>query len=150
MELEPLDPREGVSVEHRFFSAPLPSLPRSRALVVKFSGCSGVGCANNVDAIYMEAVIASGLIHFSHQALVLDLQEMSYEWGDQMVRPLGAGQGHYVDADLPTAVVVSDLNREGLTSLVRDEMLADPSEWLFDTLEEALARVAEIRRESLE
>ena len=40
-----------------------------------------------------------------------------------------------------TPVVVSNLNREGLTSLVDLEMFSDPREWLFDSPELALARI---------
>jgi len=39
------------------------------------------------------------------------------------------------------AVVASELNRQGLTSLFRDELLSDPKEWLFDTLADALSAV---------
>ena len=41
----------------------------------------------------------------------------------------------------PVAVVVSDLNRKGLTSLVVQEMGADPRRWLFESIEEAALAV---------
>jgi hypothetical protein len=44
-----------------------------------------------------------------------------------------------IDAALPTAVVVSDLCREGLASLVEHEMIGEQKaeNWLFESLEDA-------------
>ena len=138
MELNPLNIREDVSVDHAYFQTQLPSPPNLDILVVRFTGQSGFGCANNSDAIYMEAMIRAGITAFDPVGVLLDLRNMAYEWGDMMVNPLCAGHQHYVDSDLPLAVVVSDLNREGLTSLVTDEMQSDPSKLLFETMETAI------------
>ena len=52
-----------------------------------------------------------------------------------------------LDGSLPLAIVVSDLNREGLTSLVKEELLEDPKHWLFESLEDALNAVdKEVKR----
>jgi len=42
---------------------------------------------------------------------------------------------------IPVAVIRSDLNREGLTSLVRDEMDENPQEWLHESLEDAVTAI---------
>jgi len=119
----------------------LPSPPHLEILVVRFSGNSGFGCANNSDAIYMNAMIRAGIAGFSCVGVILDLRDMSYEWGDMMLCPFGAGFRYYVDSDLPIVAVVSDRNRKGLTSLMVDEADTDPSTILFDTIETALDRL---------
>ena len=139
MELKPLDIRHDVSVDHAFFQAALPSPPHLEILVVRFSGTSGFGCANNSDAIYMDAMVRAGIAAFDSVGVILDLREMGYEWGDMMLCPFSAGHGHYVDSDLPIVAVVSDLNRTGLTSLMIDEADTDPATVLFDTIDDALA-----------
>ena len=141
MELTPLDIREDVSVDHAYFQTSLPSTPHMDVLVVRFSGVSGFGCANNDDATYMDAMIRAGIVSWDPSAVLLDLREMAYEWGDMMVNPLCAGHGYFVDGSLPIAVVVSGLNRDGLTSLVADEMQSEPATLLFETMDAALAHL---------
>ncbi|TWU50704.1 hypothetical protein Poly51_39970 [Rubripirellula tenax] len=141
MELKPLDIRDDVSVTHAYFQTSLPSPPHLDVLVVRFSGKSGFGCANNSDAIYMEAMTRAGITAFDSVGVILDLRELAYEWGDMMVNPFAAGHKHYVDADLPVVAVISDLNRVGLTSLVADEMQSDPTNLLFETMETALTHL---------
>jgi hypothetical protein len=135
MILKPLDIRSDVSIQHAYFEATLPSAPNVEVLVVSFWGKTGSGCANNVDATYMEAMIRAGLTSFACSGVMLDLREMAYEWGDLMQRPFDAHEY------LPIVAVVSDLNREGLTSLMRDEAEIDPATVLFESMEDALARL---------
>lgn len=146
MELKPLDIRDDVSVTHAYFQTSLPSPPNLEILVVRFTGESGFGCANNSDAIYMEAMVRAGITAFDSVGVILDLREMAYEWGDMMVNPFGAGHQHYVDGDLPIVAVVSDRNRVGLTSLVTDEMQADATNLLFETMETALKHLDDAYR----
>jgi len=40
-------------------------------------------------------------------------------------------------------VVVSDLCREGITTLVENELMARPQEWVFDDPDAAVGAVAE-------
>ena len=48
----------------------------------------------------------------------------------------------------PLAAIVSDLNREGFASLVKDEMGGVPETFLFETLDDARKRVTEIARKT--
>ena len=68
-------------------------------------------------------------------ALVLDLRELRYEWGDGRAAVLGAWP-------LPVGVVASGRNRVGLATLVRDELSDDPSDWLFESVGAAVDAVA--------
>lgn len=72
--------------------------------------------------------------------LILDLRELKYSWGDEMARTLSLPSTWY-GGDFPVVVVTSDLNRAGLTSLVRDEMFSDPNEWLADSEDEAVSQL---------
>lgn len=98
------------------------------ALVLEFSGEYGYGCKGNDDGGFMEAVstLARGL--WPARNRVVDLRRLSYQWGDWISSALGGDR---------VAIVVSDLCREGLTSLVKQEMGRNPSETLFDSLEQA-------------
>jgi hypothetical protein len=89
----------------------------------------------------MAAIIKAGLEAWGHGALIIDLRMMSYVWGDMIGQALTAGHGRYINAVFPTAVTVSDRNREGLISFVRQELDEDPKKWLFESLEDALDAV---------
>jgi hypothetical protein len=104
-------------------------------LIIAFSGR-----ADNEDEYcdafdVMPAVIHAAVSHWSPRVVVLDLRELEYQWGDWMTQTLIAAE------PLPTAVVISDRNRTGLTSLVSHEMFYHPPDWLYETLEDALAAV---------
>ena len=141
MNLKPLDIRHDVSIDHAYYETSLPSHPYLHILVVQFSGTSGFRCANNSDAIYMDAMVRAGIAAFDCVGVILDLRKMAYEWGDMMVCPFAAGSRYYVDSDLPIVAVVSERNRKGLTSLMIDEADTDPSTVLFETMDTALDRL---------
>ena len=129
------------AIECEYFTCTLPSRDYGTVLVVRFSGECGHGSRSNSDCAFMEAMVKAGLAAFRSLALVLDMRGLKYEWGDLMPRVLLGGQRQYVDGAFPTAVIASDANREGLTSLIRQEMDEDPAGWLFDDLDAALARL---------
>lgn len=133
------------SIQCRFYTCDSPTLDYGEILVVRFEGTCGYGSGSNGDCVYMAAMTQAGLTAFEPLALVLDMRGLSYEWGDMMGHVLAAGSDQYVDAPFPTAVVVSDRCREGLTSLVQDEMDEEPEEWLFESLELACQAVGESR-----
>jgi len=138
-QLRPRHLGELSDIECEHFTCGLPSRDYGAVLVVRFSGECGYGSASNSDCAYMAAMVRAGLAAFRSLALVLDMRELKYEWGDLMPRVLLAGQDQYVDAPFPTAVISSDKNREGLASLIRDEMDEKPGHWLFKDLDAALA-----------
>jgi hypothetical protein len=73
-------------------------------------------------------------------ALILDFRELAYSWGDEMVRTLDV-PSTWFGGEFPLVVITSDLNRDGLTSLLRDEMLSEPAEWLSQSEDEAIALI---------
>lgn len=94
----------------------------------------------------MGAMVKAGLEAFDSLALVLDFECLGYEWGDMMGNVIAAGAGRYLNAEFPTAVIVSDKNRKGLTSLVEKEMGRNSAEWLFESLDQAIDAVDRKKR----
>lgn len=108
----------------------------NRVLIIGFMGKFGRGSQGNDDARSMNAVVHAGIAAFDPEAIVLDLREMAYQWGDMITLPIGVASNHAA-----TVMVTSDLCREGMTSLVRDEMCANPGAWLTENLDTAIDRV---------
>lgn len=52
------------------------------------------------------------------------------------------------EVDFPIAAIVSDLNRDGLASLVKEEMRSNPEALLFETMDDARKRVIEIAKKT--
>ena len=137
MDPAPLHFNDNVSVEHSFSETRFEEHPHRRVLVAKFSGVSGYGCANNGDAKYMSAMTTAAIFMWSPSAVLFDLRELQYEWGDMMAELLDIPACHR----LPTTAIVSDLNRTGLTSLVSGELGMDPKVILFNSWDEAMKRL---------
>jgi hypothetical protein len=126
-------------------------------LVVVFEGTYRRGSLGNLDAGYACGQILAGIYTWNPKALVLDLRGLSYEWGDQMSLVLLSGRqsrrlnlDHVFQAggpvefeELPTTVVISELNGDGLTSLLSSVMKEPSERWLYDTLEQAVSAVCE-------
>ena len=124
-------------------------------LVVKFEGECGIGSGSNRDAAFMAALAMAGVEAWCAPAVIFDLRELRYEWGDELtrlfsVKPQTFHPEYVFDQILsptlesyeyPIAIVVSDLNRKGLTSLVAQELRKRPEDFLFDTLESAVVSV---------
>lgn len=100
-------------------------------LVVSFVGKYGYGCEGNGDARKMaedvEAILAA---HEDAEAVVFDGTRLWYKWGDEIGRVSGGGR--------PWVWAVSE-ETSGLVSYVAAEMAREPSEWLFPSVEEAIA-----------
>lgn len=130
--LAPLSLRDLSTASCAFAKCPLPSQDYALCLVVAFEGEAGNSHEHAGTFLYMLGMIAAGIAVWSPSALVLDLRKLKYAWGDTMAQVLGSSV-------LPTTVVTSALNREGLTSLVEQEMFAKAGDWLFESLADAVA-----------
>lgn len=78
----------------------------------------------------MHAMIGEGYTACRPATLILDLRELEYETGENMCKIL--------DQKIITKVIVSDLNRQGLTRLVGSVLFLDPKAELFESLADAL------------
>ncbi len=144
-------------LHYRFARSRLPQ-SQLQLLVVALEGAAG----NEADEIFdlASAIVMAGLEAWQPWAAILDFRGLAYSWGDRMQNVLLAPQrwyeplwpvrkafgGERVPEQFPFAVLTSELNREGLVSLLRDEMNLDPRRFLFET-PDAAARVLD---ESLE
>jgi hypothetical protein len=118
-------------------------------LVVRLSGAAGHEDSDPFDLA--SALVMAGMEAWQPWAVILDLRAFEYRWGDRMQNVLWAPQRWYepihplravftggtVPKEFPVAVVTSELNREGLESLVRDEMKLAPEKLLHTSIEDA-------------
>lgn len=147
-DVEPCSLSDLGALGHRYARGVLPS--GHPVLVVRLEGSADLG----IDEVFdlASAIVMAGLEAWEPAGLVLDLQALTYEWGDRMQKVLAAPQRWYeplfprlrassegLPERFPLAVLTSALCREGLTSLIREELQADPAEILFDSIEEATA-----------
>lgn len=123
-----------------------------KALVLEFAGKYGVGSLGNDDAAYIEATKSAWLSVLRVDAIVFDLRQMEYEWGNSIwnafrwgtalgksIRHEGKPQPVY-----PTALVVSELCQPGFSTC---EGMVPP---MFDDLDAALTFVEAPARKYLE
>jgi hypothetical protein len=124
------------NLRYRMFTCPLAGEQYATALVIRFSGVFGIGSAGNGNAALMRVVTRAGLDAWGCRAVVFDLRELAYEWGngiwEAFSRAVEAGRGKR----LPCALVVSELCRNGFSSCAG---MVPP---MFDDLEAAVAFVA--------
>ena len=139
-------------LNHRYQRGVLPSSEHP-FLVVTIEGKAD----NHENETYSlaAAIIIAGLEAWEPFAVVLDLRGLEYSWGDMMSNVLGTASrwyepyypiraafgGEKTPREFPMAVVTSDLNREGLESLLRDYMQRDPDRVLYRSFEDAVRSV---------
>lgn len=96
--------------------------------------------------------IIAGLQAWQPWAVILDFQNLDYEWGDGMEGVILTPQRWYqpfyperklfvgdsMPREFPIAIIVSPSNRDSFESLLRDYMKKDPRELLFLDVPDAL------------
>ena len=110
-------------------------------LIVKFIGTYAIGHAGSPDATYMQAMVRVGEMCFHPSAVVLDLSELSYQWGDDMEGVFGPDCPHAVAV---RAVVVGPPSREAIGTLlfgVHSTTPATEHEGFFEDVDAAVAYV---------
>lgn len=117
--------------------------------VIAFSGSYGVGSGGNGDAAYMRSVVAAAVAAWNSIALVLDLRELEYSWGNALLSVIQAAeQLHHGDTDdppFPVKIVASDKCRDGLLSLLGGSAETARG-WLFAAIEPAVVAAREAAR----
>jgi hypothetical protein len=130
---------------------------RGPVLIAQFTGASGYGCSCADTERQIRDIIFAAFEQTRPAALVYDFRALEYRWGDNLTETFYYHpDASIVDDDIvhpepyvdtidsfPVVYAVSDLNRTGLTSLLRDEMDIDPSLYMFESIEEALAIASE-------
>ncbi len=133
-------------------------LPNSRHAVLKIRLIGELGSYRQSGSFDVaSAHILAGLEAWQPWALVLDLQDLKYEWGDEMEGVLTAAHRWYepvqpmrqvfaggrLSQGFPTAVIMSTSNQEGLTSLLKaspkiDVVLCTSTQQALESLDHTL------------
>lgn len=87
-------------------------------MILKFIGVYGFGSAGNSDAIFMRAIGEAVLEAWEPGGLIIDLSELSYEWGDQLEDVFYIGSYKYRDMPFPIALIVGDKSEEAIRTLI--------------------------------
>ena len=116
-------------------------------LVVTFCGTADNVREHAGGFDFMAAMIGAGRTLWDPGALVLDLSGLEYRWGDGMAHPIGVARGktlanEWQEEEIPLAIVVSDKCREGLASLLDDELGLNHEDYFVDNLVSAIALAA--------
>ena len=117
--------------------------------VVAFQGDYGVGSRGAGDAAYMRGAVMASISAWHTACLILDLRELSYSWGGELLTVIQAPH-EFADEDddnvFPVLVVAEKHNFEALRGLLEtaDE---DVERWLFNSMDLARdAALTEVNR----
>ena len=119
-------------IQYRIYTCDISAKRRATAMVLAFSGTFGVGSAGNNDGVFMRMVTYSALSVWRSHAVVFDLRELTYTWGDKIAETFGCGVDPSGVEDLPYATVISGRCRQGFSTCMS---LVEPA---FDDVESAL------------
>jgi hypothetical protein len=131
-------------LQYRIFTCALGGKHNPTALVLRFAGTYGVGSAGNGDGDFMRVITRAATSAWHCHAVVYDLRELAYEWGDSIWGVFGHGVPPSGVEGLPCALVVSDSCRGGFSTC---RGLVPP---MFEDLESAITFVGEPARAKLE
>ena len=109
-----------------------------RAIRLAFSGDHGWGAAGRWDARLIDAVMKETIERHAPQALILDLRELDYRWGDDIARIMEP-------RNIPVAIVVSPRCAAGLESLA-DALGLEACNILFASPEAARRHLRDTRQ----
>ncbi|MBK7885261.1 MAG: hypothetical protein IPJ81_16890 [Chitinophagaceae bacterium] len=101
-------------------------------LVIKYAGVYGVGSGGNSDATFMFAKAAFAIAAIEPFAIIIDLTDLKYVWGDQLEM--------IFNIQKPMALIVGEHCQEAIGTLIHGiESIEPPTtiSWIFDNLEDA-------------
>ena len=120
------------------------SVRENQLLVIRYHGVYRNGSEGNPDAAYMAAIGRAAIEVFEPAAVVIDLCDLSYQWGDMLDSVWNIGRDPVWETQLPCAVVVGDKCRAAVGTLIfgaGSTTDACEEEFVFDTLVAAIAYV---------
>jgi hypothetical protein len=137
MQLQPVTFESETDIRYEFKLETSDEKPRFWCiLVAKFAGHYRPGHRGAPDAYFIQGITRTALGVWSPAALILDLRELSYTWGDEMDYVLSVG----AEGDLPTAIVGSGLCLPAIGTLIHginSTIPATNAENIFENIEEA-------------
>ncbi|MBY0014093.1 hypothetical protein [Paenibacillus typhae] len=87
-------------------------------MILKFIGKYGYGSEGNSDAAFMSAIAKAVLEAWEPGGLIIDLSELSYEWGDRIESVFFVGEDKYKDTPFPVATIVGENSKEAIRTLI--------------------------------
>jgi len=126
-------------IQYRVFTTKLGGKISPSALVLEFVGRYGHGSGGNDDATFMRAITLSAISAWDAGAVLFDLRELDYEWGDEIWSVFGSQSIPPAMLEEPQALIVSDRCREGFSTC--SDMVPE----MFDDLDSAIAYVRQER-----
>jgi len=141
IELEDLQLDSLSDIDVSFFRARSRRGAPGSILIARYAGNYRFASAGNRDARFMYAYGEAAIAAWSPSAVVIDLQNLHYKWGDMLERVFDVGARSYVDSKFPRALVVGPHCEEPIRTLVLGEYSKksiSSIEWIFRDFEKAL------------
>lgn len=113
-----------------------------KVLVISFAGTYRDGAKGNPDGSFMFAMGNAGVEAFDPAAIVLDMSDLVYQWGDMLECVFDVGG----QRRLPSSIVVGPQCRVAIGTLcfgIHSKKDACQQDEIFDTLEDAWNYVTE-------
>lgn len=124
-------------IEVRYFTGPSSKKPYLETLVIRYIGVYPFASGGNGDARYMHAMAVAGVDAFEPWAVIHDLSELSYEWGDMLefvfavgppvAMPMGNNSATVPETER-IAIIVGPKCEEGVRTLLLGEASEEPIE----------------------
>lgn len=127
------------NLQYQIFTTQLHGDIGPTALVLKFSGTYGYGSGGNRDAAFMRAITLAAISAWDAGAVIFDLRELDYEWGNDIWDVFGDSSIPPFTLEEPQALIVSDRCRKGFSTCTG--MVPE----MFDDIESAIAYVRQER-----
>ena len=140
MPLESVTFQEATDIKFEFKLETMDKHPFAHTHIAKFSGTYRPGSTGRPDACFIHGMTETALRIWIPEALILDLTELSYRWGDEMDWVIGVGE----DRCMHRAVVGSEKCLPALGTLIHGEgstRSATDEENIFDDMEPAWSYV---------
>ena len=131
-------------LRYRIYTCDISGKHRATAMILEFSGEYRPGSHGTRDGEFMRCITLMALSAWDSHAVVFDLRDLTYEWGDNIwgmygraIRPSGL-------EDRPNVTISSDKSWPGLSTCVS---IVGP---IVDTIEAALANIRPRTQDYLE
>lgn len=118
-----------------------------KVLIIKYIGYYRPGSEGNPDATYMYALANFAESLYNPEAIILDLTELAYEYGDRLGSIFSVGKKYTA-----VCVLISDLNRKQIGTLVhfgnenipatQEDFICDTMSTAYDFLKKEMKRLA--------
>ena len=124
----------------RIFTGMLQSQRSAKqAMVISFEGEYGIGSGGNNDARFMKPMTVAALQAWHVSALIFDLRQMRYEWGDALASVFNVRGDRFKQPGF-AVIVASDQNRAAIEGLLHFAGM-ESADWLVSSLEDAVQMI---------